>query len=194
MKHFTSGKERRMWQTVALACLLLLLTASLFAQGAGTATQKPTLELFAGKFKGTAKSPTRDLTLMLEIKVDSGKISGRLNESTNEHNITGGEISGNKLVLTLQGKPGAERLSLESRDGKLIGDWTIASGEWASTGGKPGPIQFEVVTESAKGDLLTGEWEAVADAGGQPFPFTLSLKLDGDKVTGSSNSQLGTSS
>src|SRR5438067_1064754 len=30
-----------------------------------------------------------------------------------------------------------------------------------------------------------------AIAQGQPFPFTLSLKLEGDKVTGSSNSQLG---
>ena len=42
-------------------------------------------------------------------------------------------------------------------------------------------------------DEISGDWDAVADAGGQPFPFTLSLKLDGDKVTGSSSSQLGTS-
>ena len=42
-------------------------------------------------------------------------------------------------------------------------------------------------------DEISGEWDAVADAGGQPFPFTLVLKLDGDKVTGSSSSQLGTS-
>ena len=40
---------------------------------------------------------------------------------------------------------------------------------------------------------LTGEWEAVADANGQPFPFTLTLKIDGEKVTGGSSSQLGES-
>ncbi|HXU08316.1 MAG TPA: hypothetical protein VN743_04910, partial [Blastocatellia bacterium] len=39
----------------------------------------------------------------------------------------------------------------------------------------------------------TGEWDAAADAQGQAFPFTLVLKLDGDKVTGSSSSQLGNS-
>jgi hypothetical protein len=38
---------------------------------------------------------------------------------------------------------------------------------------------------------LTGEWDAVADANGQPFPFLLVLKVDGENVTGSSSSQLG---
>jgi hypothetical protein len=40
-------------------------------------------------------------------------------------------------------------------------------------------------------DEISGEWDAVADAQGQPFPFVLTMKLDGEKVTGSSNSQLG---
>src|SRR4029079_4327172 len=38
---------------------------------------------------------------------------------------------------------------------------------------------------------LSGQWDAVADAQGQPFPFLLTLKVDGEKVTGSSSSQLG---
>ena len=42
-------------------------------------------------------------------------------------------------------------------------------------------------------DEISGEWDAVADASGQPFPFALTLKLDGEKVTGSSVSQLGNS-
>ncbi|HET7286153.1 MAG TPA: hypothetical protein VFI71_01745, partial [Pyrinomonadaceae bacterium] len=40
---------------------------------------------------------------------------------------------------------------------------------------------------------LNGQWDAVADANGQPFPFLLVLKVEGDKVTGSSSSQLGES-
>ena len=40
---------------------------------------------------------------------------------------------------------------------------------------------------------LNGDWEAVADANGQPFPFSLTLKVDGETVTGSSSSQLGDS-
>ena len=31
----------------------------------------------------------------------------------------------------------------------------------------------------------------MADANGQPFPFLLTLKVDGDTVTGNSSSQLG---
>jgi hypothetical protein len=42
-------------------------------------------------------------------------------------------------------------------------------------------------------DEISGQWDAVADAQGQPFPFTLTLKLEGEKVTGSSSSQLGDS-
>src|SRR6185312_17319105 len=38
---------------------------------------------------------------------------------------------------------------------------------------------------------LNGEWDAVADANGQPFPFLLTLKIDGENVTGNSSSQLG---
>lgn len=39
---------------------------------------------------------------------------------------------------------------------------------------------------------LSGEWTALADTQGG-FPFTLVLKIDGEKVTGSSSSQLGES-
>ena len=38
---------------------------------------------------------------------------------------------------------------------------------------------------------LNGNWEAVADANGQTVPFLLTLKVDGETVTGSSSSQLG---
>ena len=47
--------------------------------------------------------------------------------------------------------------------------------------------------EAVTTESINGDWDAVADAQGQPFPFTLTLKIDGDKVTGSSTSQLGTS-
>ena len=38
---------------------------------------------------------------------------------------------------------------------------------------------------------MSGQWDAVADANGQPFPFLLTLKVDGENVTGNSSSQLG---
>ena len=44
----------------------------------------------------------------------------------------------------------------------------------------------------AAGDPITGEWSASADAQGMTIPFTLNLKLEGDKVTGTSTSDQGT--
>jgi hypothetical protein len=38
---------------------------------------------------------------------------------------------------------------------------------------------------------VSGEWDAAADAQGTSIPFTLKLKLEGDKVTGSSESAQG---
>jgi hypothetical protein len=38
---------------------------------------------------------------------------------------------------------------------------------------------------------LNGQWDAVADANGQPFPFLLTLKVEGETVSGGSSSQLG---
>jgi hypothetical protein len=40
---------------------------------------------------------------------------------------------------------------------------------------------------------LNGQWEGVADAQGQGVPFLLTLKIDGETVTGGSSSQLGDS-
>ena len=64
------------------------------------------------------------------------------------------------------------------------------------------PIELKKVTPAAAAAPapaepvpvnLNGQWEAVADANGQPFPFLLTLKVDGENVTGSSSSQLGES-
>jgi hypothetical protein len=38
---------------------------------------------------------------------------------------------------------------------------------------------------------LDGNWDGVADANGQPFPFALTLTVEGETVTGSSSSQMG---
>ena len=58
-----------------------------------------------------------------------------------------------------------------------------------SEAGKSWTVEFKKVVA----DEISGEWDAIADAQGQPFPFTLTLKLEGDKISGSSASQLGTS-
>jgi len=88
--------------------------------------------------------------------------------------------------------------------GKVDGDKLVGE---AVHGTEKVPIELKKVTAAAatvtpetptaaagRGAAdLNGQWDAVADANGQPFPFLLTLKIDGESVSGSSSSQLGDS-
>ncbi len=184
----------------AAALFLLLLTPLvLCAQGGASATKPPTADQFAGNYKGTAKDPAGAVILTVDIKSENGKISGRLIAPQREQPFTSGEVVGGKLTLRTGSGNNANTLVLELRDKKLVGEW--------KADGKIRPVEFQrvplenepVAAEVKKGpepsaaELLTGVWDAAADAQGQAFPFTLTLKVEGEKVTGSSNSQLGDS-
>jgi hypothetical protein len=77
-------------------------------------------------------------------------------------------------------------------DGTLTAklDGGVLAGEW-SNGEKKKTVELKRVVESTSEVNLNGQWDGIADAQGQPFPFLLTLKIDGEKVTGSSSSQLG---
>jgi hypothetical protein len=78
---------------------------------------------------------------------------------------------------------------------KLVGEVTDGAHKF--------PLELKKVTPGAAASTalataapaaainLNGQWDAVADANGQPFPFLLTLKVEGENVTGSSSSQLG---
>ena len=183
------------WRWAAVFFFLLLAPLSLLAQGGATAT-KPTADQFAGNYKGSAKSPDGDTSLTMEIKSEKGKISGRLVTPQGEQPFTSGEVVDGKLTLKFGAAATAGVLTLRLHEEKLAGDW--------KAGARTRPVEFQkqpvpadpAVAEVKKSpepaatDVLSGVWDAAADAQGQAFPFTLTLKVDGDKVTGSSSSQL----
>ena len=184
---------------IAAFFLLLLLPLVLFAQGGSPAVQPATGDQFGGNYKGSAKSPDGDIALTLDIKSEHGKISGRLITPQGEQPFTSGDIVDGKLTIKLGSGSGASVLALQLRDGKPVGDW--------KAGGRTRAVEFQRVIVATDGpvvevkkspepsgaELLSGEWDAAADAQGSAFPFTLTLKVEGDNVTGSSSSQLGTS-
>lgn len=187
------------WQSgskaAACVCLLLLAPLALFAQGS-TAAKPPTVEQFAGNYKGTAKETGGVVQLTLEIKTEKGQVTGRLVALKKEQAITSGEIGQGKLKLKLEAGDTPATLVLLQRDNKLSGDWTV--------GKQTLPVEFEPlpevvettavalakVAEPSGAELITGQWEAAADANGQTVPFTLVLKVEGEKVTGGSSSQM----
>lgn len=181
MKTQTSNLKTAVQSLAALLCLVLA-PIGLAAQGAATAPQVKVDE-FAGNYKGTAKNPAGDTSLVLEIKIDAGKVSGRLVESQNEQPITSGEIVGGRLVVKVGSGSGAGTLTLQQQEAKLVGEWAV--------GGQEHAVEF--TKEPSVTEILTGVWDAAADVQGQALPFTLVLKVEGEKVTGSSSSQLGDS-
>jgi len=167
-------------RSATLLALLLLSPLALVAQA-----QTPTADQFAGNYKGTAKMGSGEMNVTLEIKSANGKISGRAVAGETEYQITSGEVTGGKLTLKF-GTDNPASLVLQQREDKLVGDWI--------SGARKGTVELKkIAAEPSMAEFLTGQWDATADANGQPFPFSLSLKVDGEKVTGSSTSELGTS-
>lgn len=190
--------RRQVSKPIAGFFLLLLSPLVLFAQGGSSAAPPATGDQFGGNYKGSAKSPDGDMALTLEIKSEKGKISGRLVTPQGEQPFTSGDIVDGKLTIKLGSGAGASVLALQLRDGKPVGDW--------KADGRTRVVEFQKVVvatdaavagvkspEPSAADLLSGEWDAAADAQGQAFPFTLTLKVEGEKVTGASSSSLGNS-
>jgi hypothetical protein len=168
----------------------LILAAALLAPLAVSAQPQPqpqTPDPWAGNYKGTAKMESGEMSVTLEIKSANEKFSGRALAGEKEYVIASGKIEGGKLTIKFGMEPDAPTLTLQKVEDKLVGNWI--------RGAQKGTVELKkFVPEVFTAEMLNGEWEAVADAQGQAFPFLLTLKVDGEKVTGSSSSQLGTSS
>jgi hypothetical protein len=137
---------------------------------------------------------TAEEKVTLALKNDAGKITGRVQHGTMSADVTEGKLENGSLTLSF----GKDAKFVGKLDGdKLIGE--------AVHGTEKVPLELKKVTAAAatvtpetptvavgRGAIdLNGQWDAVADANGQPFPFLLTLKIDGDKVSGNSSSQLG---
>ena len=175
--------------TNSIASLLLTLFTTLAVAGQQQpAPAQPPADTLSGKYEGVVKNPgAPDTKAALELKKDGAKITGRATAGDAVVEISEGTLVDETLTLKFVGREGVLTAKV---DGDRI------AGEWVNAGRK-GTVDFKKVPAAAAEATaplnLSGEWEAIADAQGQPFPFTLILKIDGEKVSGSSSSQLGDS-
>ena len=174
--------NRKTISMAAAGLALLLVPFTALAQGSTGAGQNLQAS-FAGKYEGMVKDETgAEQKLTLGLNEDAGKYSGTLTTAKGSFKILKGTMADGTLTLDIEKPGGASGPMNFRKNGEgLTATFTEA--------GKNITVDFR----KASADEISGEWEAVADAQGQAFPFTLVLKLDGDKVTGSSNSQLGSS-
>ena len=186
MNHAIRSFSRTFSRTAGLLALTFVL-------GASVALAQDTL---SGKYEGTVKTAgAADEKVALELKNDGGKITGRLMKGETAIDISEGTLAASKLSLKLGAAAKDGTVSAVVEGDKITGDWTAGAAkrtielkkvDAASAAAPPkGPAESTF--------NLNGEWDGVADAQGQPFPFVLTLKVDGQTVTGSSSSQLGES-
>lgn len=168
--------------------ILLTLT---FLLGSLVALAQNGSSNISGTYEGMVKRPgaAAEEKVSLELKSDGGKITGRATHGTMIADVTEGKLENGTLTLSF----GNDAKFVAKVDGdKLTGE--------AVHGTEKTPIELKKVTPAASAAPaaapapevnLNGQWEAVADANGQPFPFLLTLKIDGEGVSGNSSSQLG---
>ena len=171
--------------------LLLTLT---FLLGSIVAVAQTAPANISGTYEGMVKRPgaTTEEKVSIELKSDAGKISGRATHGTMTIESTDAKLENGTLTLNF----GKDASFVGKVDGdKLIGNLIHGANEKV-------PVELKKVTAAAPAAPATpaapagavnlnGQWEAVADANGQPFPFLLTLKVDGESVSGGSSSQLG---
>lgn len=167
---------------------LALLFGSVVAFAQGTAPD------LSGTYEGVVKKPdASEAKISIELKSENGKINGRAIHGDKSIPVTDAKFENGTLTLNF----GNEHKFV----GKLEGDLLVGE---AFDGPAKLPLSLKkripsgtpappVVSAAAAPFNLGGDWDAVADANGQPFPFSLTLKVDGETVSGSSSSQLGDS-
>ena len=162
---------------VATMALVMFGAIAAFAQG----------DTLSGKYEGTAKAAgAADAQITLELKNEGGKVSGHLTNGANSVEISEGSWIDGKLSLKLGPEAKDGVLTAKVEGDKLIGDWMVGTQK------KSVELKKAAVAPTAAAAVnLSGQWDAVADANGQPFPFLLTLKIEAEKVTGGSSSQLG---
>jgi len=177
----------------SLTITLLLLASLALAASAQTKPANVT-----GKYEGVAKSDQLgDIPITVEIKDEGGKLSGKIETPQGPAAITGGSYADGKVVMKFDAGGNEGTVTAMIDGDKITGKWELAGQggtlelKRAGAGGAAVPATSAAAAPAAGGDPLSGDWEASADAQGTSIPFTLKLKLEGDKVTGTSESAQG---
>lgn len=180
-----------------------LLVAGL---AAAQSDNKQGSDKLSGKYEGVAKSEAvGDLPLTVQIKHDSGKLTGSIDTAQGSLPITAGSYADGKINLKFDFGGNEGIVTAELKDGKIMGNWSLAgqtgtlelkmvgaAGSMPATPATPPATPPSGAAKPAAADQLSGEWSASADAAGQAVQFILKLKLDGETVTGESTSDQGT--
>jgi hypothetical protein len=188
-------------KTMPLLVIALLVIASSAISAAAYVQDK-----VSGKYKGIAKSEAMgDLPITVDLKkAADGKLSGAIETAQGSAPITGGTIDeGTGAVKMTFDAGGTEGTVVATyKDGVITGKWDLGGMggplELKKEGGAGTPPAGSTPPPAAGGSsgggagAFGGNFECTADVMGQAMPFTLKLNQEGEKITGESSSDQGT--
>jgi len=186
-----------------------LLSFTLFTFGLFIAVARAQAPTVVGSWDITIETPQGARTMMLVIKQDGDKLMGVMKSPRGERpldsvTLKGGDITmlmtinaqGQDLVVTYKGKVEKEKMSGEADFGGF------ANGAWSAVPHKEGAAATPATpapgpgvgssTGSGSGDI-SGVWNVTVETPMGTGTPTLTLKQDGDKITGTYKGQLGES-
>jgi hypothetical protein len=148
----------------------------------------------SGTYEGTVKMPNMpEGKVSIELKSESGKLTGQAQHGPKTIPISEAKYENGMLTLSFD----KDHKYVAKVDGdKLVGEVSDGTTKFPLELTKVKPVAAAAPATPvapAAAFNLNGQWEGSADAQGQPFPFLLTLKVDGETVTGNSTSQLGES-
>jgi hypothetical protein len=194
-------RARIMMTLLSVALLVTLSSVASARAFSNESNQASSADSLSGKYEGVAKSEQLgDIPLTVEIKNDNGKLSGKIDTPQGPAAITSGTYADGKVTLKFDAGGNEGTVTATLAGDKITGKWELAgqggalelkrAGAVAAAPPASAPSASSAAAPAA-GDVVSGDWDASADAQGTAIPFTLKLKLEGDKVTGSSESAQG---
>jgi len=186
-------------RSVGLLAIALLISSAAFAAPFNRlALDDKAAGDISGKYEGVAKSEAfGEIPLTVNLKNTGGKLSGTIETPQGPANITDGSYADGKVTLKFDAGGNEGIVTATLNGDKIVGKWELGGAggtlELKKAGGSaPAASSAAAAPSAAAGDPISGDWDGSADAGGMTIPFTLKLKLDGNKVTGTSSSDQGT--
>jgi len=191
---------------VLVAILAVAWPANSFAQAqaaqTGTAL-KP--EAIAGKYQGTATTPSGDVPLTVELKAEKGTLTGTIEYGQGPVMITGSTITGDRVTLSIDAGGTAGTVTGTIKGDRIEGTWVLAdengtftltkvTGDAAKPAAEKPPAAEATPAKpaaAASADPISGVWDGVTGTDQMSTPFVLTLKLEDEKVTGEISSDQG---
>jgi hypothetical protein len=172
---------------VVVAVIMALAALALPGVAAAQAGQTTTLESYAGVWEGSAQTPSGDVSLRATFKIQDGKLGGLIESSMGPIPVAASSFADGKLTMTIDFQGGAGTLGCRLQGDRIEGVWEV--------GGNSGPFSLTrpgAGNTGTGGDPISGAWAGEVDIAGQLMPFSMTLKLDGETVTGEMISGAGT--